>query len=91
MAAIEKSFYGTSSAQKVKSKAVPNTTLLEVLGTAGLLWGFSGSSLATGEIRDDATLLAYINKNSVWFEKPIPFSASLKVKLGAGVAVVYYE
>lgn len=91
MAAIEKTFYGTSSAQKVKSKEVTGVSAVEALGTAGLLWGFSGSSTALGEIKDDTTVIALISKNAVWFEKPVPFSTSLDITLTAGKAVVYYE
>jgi|2_EtaG_2_1085320.scaffolds.fasta_scaffold245910_1 hypothetical protein len=91
MAAIEKTFYGTSSAQKVKSKEITGTSAVEALGTAGLLWGFSGSSTALGEIKDDTTVIALISKNAVWFEKPVPFSTSLDITLSAGKAVVYYE
>ena len=91
MAAIEKTFYGTSSAQKEKLKKITGTSAVEASGTAGLLWGFSGSSAALGEIKDDSACIALIAKNAVWFEKPIPFTTSLDVTLTAGKAVVYYE
>jgi hypothetical protein len=91
MAAIEKTFYGTSSAQKVKSKEITGTSAVTVLSTAGLLWGYTSDEDALGKIADDTTSIAYIHKNAVWFNQPVPFTASLKVTLSAGTAVVYYE
>ncbi len=91
MAAIEKTFYGNSSAQKVKSKAISGTNAVTVLNNAGLLWGFSADFEAVGKITDNTTNIAFVNKNSIWFNQPVAFDASLKITLSAGKAVVYYE
>jgi len=89
--AIEKTFYGTSSAQKVKSKEITGTSSVTAKDAPGLLWGYSCSSTGVGEIKDNTTNIAFAAKNAVWYEKPVPFTASLKVTLSAGKAVVYYE
>jgi hypothetical protein len=91
MAAIEKTFYGNSSAQKVKSKAISGSSAVTVLNNAGLLWGFSSDSEAVGKITDNITNIAFVNKNSIWFNQPVAFDTSLKITLSTGKAVVYYE
>ena len=91
MAAITKTFYGNSNVQKVKTKLVTGLTEVEVSASPGLLWGFSGDASSAGKITDDATEIAYVSGNSVFFNKPVPFETSLKVTLTAGNAVVYYE
>ena len=91
MAAIEKTFFGNSSAQKVKVKAITGTAAVTVLDSAGLLWGFTGDLEALGKITDNTASIAYINKNSVWFNQPVAFDTSLKVTLSGGEATVYYE
>ena len=89
MAAIEKTFYGNSSAQKVKAKNMEaNGT---VSSTAGLLWGFSANATGAGVLSDNTTPIAYVAKNAVWFDKPVAFDNSLKLTGIAGKLTVYYE
>ncbi len=89
MAAIEKTFHGNSSAQKVKANAFSADGT--VSSTGGLLWGFSANSTGVGILSDDTTNIAFINKNAVWFNKPVAFDDSLKLTGTAGKVTVYYE
>ena len=62
-----------------------------VLNSAGLLWGFTANTTGVGVLNDNATPIAYVHKNAVWFDKPVAFDASLKLTGLAGAITVYYE
>lgn len=92
--AIEKTFYGNSSAQKIKVGTISGASEATVSSSPGLLWGYTINGTGTGEIKDDTSVIAYAGAtNAVSFCKPIPFETSLKVKLSAAgsKATVYYE
>ena len=91
MAAIEKTFYGTS-AVNIKSKALTATG--EVSGVPGVIWGYSGDGDADGVLSNGSggAKLVYVYKGeSVVFGKPIEASASIYWTKTGGNIVVYYE
>lgn len=91
MAAIEKTFYGTS-AVNIKSKAL--TASGAVSAVPGVIWGFSSDGDGDGTINDaiSGAVLAYVHKgDSVFFGKPIEASTSIYWTRVGGKIVVYYE
>ena len=98
MAAIEKTFYGDSKADKIKALEVSGASEATILATAGLLWGWSTNGTGTGHLfNDDAdsneTVIGHIGTSNMMFQKPVAFSDALRCKMSnaSSKVVVYYE
>ena len=98
MAAIEKTFYGNANANAIKAKEVSGNSEVDILTTAGLLWGWSTNGTGTGYLfNDDAddveTNIGHIGTSNMVFQKPVAFSDALRCKMSnaSSKVVVYYE